>query len=55
MRAFDKLSCDLYQVIVIKAQIFLELVSSSNIDCPIRDTEIEDAAFVQIMLDTESL
>lgn len=55
MRAIDKLGCDLYQVIVIQSQIFLKLVSSSNVDRPIRDTEVEDAAFVEIMLDTKSL
>lgn len=55
MRAIDKLGRDLYQVVVIQSQILLELIPSSNVYRPVRDAEVEDAAFVEIVLDTESL
>jgi hypothetical protein len=55
MEAIDKLGGDLYQVIVVEFQVFLEFIPGADIDCPVGDAEVENAAFVEIVLDAEGL
>lgn len=55
MEAIFEFGGNLYEVVVIKFEIFLEFISGSDVDCPISHAEVEYASFVEIVLDAEGL